>query len=173
MTRPRKFFAAAIAALSLGVVLAPAAAAQVPGGGSVVIPEIAPIPVPTPAGIDPSFLPPLPKPWFWQSPYIASNWVEMGTGCPAANEWAYTQDGTKVWCARKNRMDGHAWAPQPGTFDDIPGGLHWGKTTRVENSLGGRPCESVNKTAINPSNGQTAYCDWHLIDSAVPVWQFR
>lgn len=170
--------AMAAAAMTIGTAVgaAPAVSAQELPGGSIQLPPIEPIPVPAPSFLEFSALPPLPFPWFWQDTtpkYVASNWVEMGTGCNSPHEWAYTQNGTRVWCARKSQTDGHAWAPQPGVFTDIPGGLHWNRSTRVQNSIGATPCEHVGATAINPANGQTAYCDWRRIDSSVPIWQFR
>lgn len=168
----------AVAAMAIGTVVgaAPVASAQELPGGSIQLPTVEPIPVPAPSFLEFSTLPPLPFPWFWQDTtpkYVASNWVEMGTACPAPHEWAYTQDGTTVWCARWSRTDAFAWAPEPGVFTNIPGGLQLNRKTRVENSLGARPCDHIDDTAVNPSNGQIAYCGMRGSVSSVPIWTFR
>lgn len=171
-----RVFAVAFSVVAMTFGAAPAASAQALPGNSLELPHIEPIPVPAPSFVDFSILPPLPFPWFWQDTtpkYVASNWVDMGTLCPAPEEWAYTQNGTKVWCSRVNQTDAFVWAPQPGVIPYDSPIIDFSRATRVQNSLGSRPCDRVGATAINPSNGQTARCDWWRINYAEPVWMFR
>ena len=172
-----KVFAVAFSVVAMSFGAAPAASAQALPGNSLELPHIEPIPVPAPSFVDFSILPPLPFPWFWQDTtprYVASNWVEMGTLCHAPEEWAYTQNGTKVWCSRVSRTDAFAWAPQQGVIPYGASFLDMSRYTRVQNSLGSRPCDRVGATAINPSNGQTARYDlWHSRFGEQPVWMFR
>ena len=108
----RKLLAGVLGVLALSVTAAPVAQAQPLPGGSVELPPIHPIAVPVPLGSAAGQLPPLPFPWFWQDPvpppppapkYVASNWVVAYSACPASNQWAYAQDGTKLWCTYLDR----------------------------------------------------------------------
>ena len=176
MKKTVRFFAVTFAVAAMAFVGAPAASAQALPGSSIELPHIEPIPVPAPNFVDFSILPPLPFPWFWQDTtpkFVASNWVEMGTLCPAPGEWAYTQNGTQVWCSRVSRTDAYAWAPQPGVIPYDSTWLNMSRSTRVQNSLGATPCDRVGATTINPSNGQTARCDWWMMNYVEPVWMFR
>lgn len=178
MTRFRKIVAAAVGVLALGAGAVPIAQAQPLPGGSVELPPIEPIAIAVPPGSASQQLPALPFPFFWvdgqPAPprYVASNWVEPFSGCPAANQRAYAQDGTQLWCTYLDRTDARVWAPYTSDVPWTPDFKHK-PVTRVANSLAGEPCGPVGATAIDPSNGQEAFCDWRRIDSDVPVWQFK
>lgn len=182
MSSFRKLLAAVGGVLALSAAAAPLVQAQPLPGGSVELPPIEPIAVPVPAGSVAAQLPPLPFPLQWQDAaplpppaprYVASNWIEEGSWCSAPNQRAFSQNGTTMWCVRLERTDGHQWAPHQATIPWTPERSGPGKGTSVRNSLGGKPCERVGATAIDPSNGQSAYCDWRRIASDVPVWQYE
>lgn len=166
MSRFRSLLASVVGVLALSVAAAPATQAQPLPGGSIELPPFEPLPVAVPPGSVAQQLPPLPFPFFWDDPapppppaprFVASNWIVMYTACPSPGEWAYTENGTRAWCAQRMQTDAFHWAPSPEPFrhpeatDRSPG-------TRVENSLGGRPCETEGARAVNPSNGQEMYC---------------
>ena len=169
---------AAVGVAMLGAIAVPGAQAQPLQGGSLELPPIEPMPVATPMGSAESQLPALPYPFFWVAPtppppkYVASNWVVPFSFCPAPNQRAFAEDGTQLWCTRLDRTDARLWAPYttnvPWTED-----FRFKPLTEVANSLGGKPCEPVGAKAIDPSNGQEAFCDWRRIVSSVPVWQYE
>lgn len=181
MSHIRRLLASALGVLALSVTAAPVAQAQPLPGGSLELPPIEPISVPVPMGSTASQLPPLPFPLFWQDPvpppppaprFVASNWIVMYTACPAPGEWAYTQNGTRAWCAQRLQTDAFHWAPSQEPFRH-PEATDWSRMTRVENSLGGRRCEVEGARAINPSNGQEVYCqmEQRLVVPG-PIWKF-
>ena len=180
MSRTRKVIGGALGVLALGATVAPIVQAQPLPGGSVTLPPIEPIAVPVPGGSSAGQRPPLPFPLFWQEPvapaaprYVASNWIEDGTWCPAPNQWAYEQDGTKMWCVRLQRTDGYKWAPYTTEIPNPPGRGQENKGTSVHNSLGGKTCDRENQRAIDPSNGQEAYCGFRLLGGPVLVWMYE
>ena len=181
MSRIRKVLAGALGVLALSVAAAPVVQSQPLPGGSVELPAIEPIAVPVPFGSTAGQLPPLPFPLFWQDSvpppppaprYVASNWVVVYSACPASNQWAYAEDGTKLWCTYLDRTDARVWAPYTSNVPWTPG-FRIKPMTEVANSLAGKKCQPVGATAIDPSNGQEAFCDWRRIDSDVPVWQYK
>lgn len=180
MSRIRKLLAVTAGVLALGATAAPVVQAQPLPGGSVELPPVGPIAVPVPGGSSVGQLPPLPFPLFWQDSrpatpqYVASNWVEPHSFCPARNQRAYAQDGTQLWCTHLARTDARIWAPHPEPVPYSPEAHSRMKPmTRVANSLAGNQCGPVGATATDPSNGQSAFCDWRRIDSSVPVWQYK
>ena len=182
MSRIRKVLAGALGVLALSVAAAPAVQSQPLPGGSVELPAIEPIAVPVPFGSTAGQLPPLPFPLFWQDSvpppppaprYVASNWIEDGTWCPAPNQWAFAEDGTKMWCVRLQRTDGYQWAPHATEIPYETGRGGIGKATSVRNSLGGKVCASEGQTAIDPSNGQEAYCGLRILGGPVLVWMYE
>lgn len=181
MSRLRKLLVGALGVLALSATAAPMTQAQPLPGGSVTLPPIEPIAVPVPMGSATGQLPPLPFPLFWQDAvpppppapkFVASNWVVAYSFCPASNQWAYAQDGTKLWCTYLDRTDARLWAPYTSNVPWTPD-FKFKPRTEVANSLAGKPCQSVGETAVDPSNGQEAFCDWRRIDSDVPVWQYK
>ena len=170
MRRLSTCLAVTAGALALTAGMAPAAGAQPFPGGSLA----APVVVPRPFGLPTAQLPALPFPLEWQADaprYVASNWVEVYTGCPAPGQWAYTQNGTTVWCSQVFRTDAHMWAPTPDVFTP-PAGASLRRSTSVGNSLGGKQCATVGEAAVDPSNGQRAVCDWRRIEFSYPVWTY-
>lgn len=171
----------ATVALTAGAVPAAAAAEVFIGPFAVQVPDVAPVPVPVPAGSEAAPLPALPYPleWAYSAPppppapkYVASNWIIMYTACPAPGEWAYTENGTRAWCAQRLQTDAFHWAPSQEPFRH-PAATDASRMTRVENSLGGRPCETIGAKAINPSNGQEIYCDMEVRGpNPGPIWRF-
>lgn len=178
MSRIRKLLAVTAGVLALGATAAPVVQAQPLPGGSVELPPVEPIAVPVPGGSSVGQLPPLPFPLFWQDSrpenpqYVASNWVEPYSFCPERHQRAYAQDGTQLWCSRLARTDARIWAPHPEPVPYSPD-LRMKPMTKVANSLSGNPCGPVGATATDPSNGQPAFCDWHLLYYEVPVWQYE
>lgn len=178
-TVPKLLAAAGIAMLSC--VALPGAHAQPLPGGSVELPVVEPVPVATPVGSTAQQLPALPFPFFWAGrtapapstpTYVASNWVEPFSYCVAPNQRAFAQNGTQLWCSRVERTDAHVWAPYSSTVPHS----HLGSIknrTEVANSLGAKPCGVVGTTALDPSNGQEAFCDWRRLVSDVPIWQYN
>lgn len=176
MSRVRVLFAGAMAALTMGALAAPAVQAQAQPmplpGGSVTLPPIEPVPVAVPLGSTSAQLPALPFPLHWQDPaplappapsgpeHVASNWIVMYTFCPSPGEWAYTENGTTAWCARRVQTDAYHWAPSPDTFSH-PEATDRSHATRVENSLAARDCNVEGATTINPSNGQGLTCEMY------------
>lgn len=178
MSRIRKFVAVAAGVLALSATAAPIAQAQPLPGGSVELPPVQPIAVPVPGGSSANQLPALPYPLFWQEPaprFVASNWVEPYSGCPAAHQRAYAEDGTQLWCTSLDHTDARLWAPYttrvpwpgPATRPGAPG------FTEVANSLGAKPCDEVDAKAIDPSNGQEAYCAWQMVGPIRLIWQYQ
>jgi hypothetical protein len=168
VSRIRTTIASALGVLALSLAAAPIAQAQPLPGGSVELPPIEPIAVPIPMGSTAGQLPALPFPLFWQDPvpppppspqFVASNWIVMYTACPAPGEWAYTENGTRAWCAQRKYTDAFHWAPSQEPFQH-PEASDWSRMTRVANSLGGKRCDSEGSKTLNPSNGQEVYCDW-------------
>ena len=178
MARIKKILGALYGLLVMSAVAAPVTHSQALPGGSVEVPRIDPIAVAVPPGSVAQHLPALPGPFFWADPlpaapgYVASNWVEPFSFCPARNQRAFAQDGTQLWCTNLDRTDARIWAPYtsnvPWTRD-----FEFKPMTRVANSLGGEPCGPVGATAIDPSNGQAAYCGISWLDSEVPVWLYE
>lgn len=181
MARLLSSIAIAIGACATAATITPLAQAQTLPGGSVVVPPIEPIGVPVPAGSSATQLPVLSFPLFWQElpppppppRYVASNWVEAGTWCPAPNQWAYSQNGTKLWCVRLQRTDGYQWAPHQTEIPWTPEASGPGRGTSVGNSLGGKPCGREGEGAIDPSNGQPAYCGLRMVGGPALVWMYR
>lgn len=184
MSRARAFIAGVAGAIALGVALAPAASGQVLPGGSVELPPMAPVLVPVPAGSTSAQLPALPHPLVWHDPvtpgpqapqYVASNWVVPFSYCPAPNQRAFAQDGTQLWCAQLSRTDARLWAPHPTPVPYPAPALAPGQPifTEVANSLGAKPCPSVGSRAIDPSNGQEAFCDYRRLTHDGTIWQYE
>lgn len=178
MSRLRAAVGVAVSVLAIGAAGCPIAHGQPLPGGSATLPPIEPVGVPVPAGSTVAQLPALPYPFHWLEPappaprYVASNWVEPRTWCPAPNQWAYGQDGTKLWCVRLQRTDGYLWAPHPTEVPWTPNAVPENKMTAVGNSLGGKTCSFEGETAIDPSNGQPAYCGLRLLGGPVLVWMY-
>lgn len=146
------------------------------------LPPIEPVAVATPPGSVSQQFPPLPFPLFWVDSmppappapqFVASNWIEANTWCPAPNQWAYAQDGTRMWCVRLQRTDGYQWAPHKTEIPNPPGRFSENKMTSVRNSLGGKQCDRENQGAIDPSNGQQAYCGLRMLGGPVLVWMYE
>lgn len=184
MTRTRTVFAATASALAVVAALSPVSSAQHLPGGSVELPPIAPVAVPVPAGSTSNPLPALPFPLFWhdlvapgpQGPkYVASNWVIPFSYCPARNQQAFAEDGTRLWCTRLDRTDAKLWAPYTTLVPYPAPTLAPGLPTRTEvgNSLASKPCDNVGATSIDPSNGQEAYCDIDWLNYGYAVWQYK
>lgn len=182
MSRIRKLLAGALGVFALSVAAAPVAHAQPLPGGSVTLPPMGPIAVPVPMGSTAGQLPPLPFPLFWQDPvppppptprYVASNWVEAGTWCPAPHQWAYAQDGAKLWCVQLELTDGFQWAPHRTPIPWTREASNSGKATSVANSLGGKRCDRQGSTAVDPSNGQEAYCAMKQLGVQELVWMYE
>lgn len=179
MTRIRSAMAVTVSALAIGTGLSPQSIAQPLPGGSVSVPPIEPVAIPVPAGSTAATLPTLPFPLFWHDPvpppprFVASNWVEAGTWCPAPNQWAYSQNGTKLWCVRLQRTDGYMWAPHQTEIPNPRGNVGSARATSVGNSLGGKVCDREGQTAVDPSNGQPAYCGLRLLGGPVTVWMYE
>lgn len=183
MARIRNLLAGIASVLALGASAAPAHAQPLPGG-SVELPPIAPVAVPVPAGSTSGQLPALPYPLFWhdhvapapQAPqYVASNWVIPFSYCPAPHQRAFAQDGTQLWCTQLSRTDARLWAPYttpvPYPAPALAPGLP--TFTEVGNSLGAKPCPGVGARAIDPSNGQAAYCDYRHLTHVGTIWQYE
>lgn len=182
-SRTKRVLAAAGAATALLAGVAPAASAAEVfiGPFAIQVPDLEPVLVPVPAGSEAAPLPTLPYPLEWAYPapppppapqYVASNWIIMYTACPAPGEWAYTESGTRAWCAQRLQTDAFHWAPSQEPFRH-PAATDASRMTRVENSLGGRRCETVGAKAINPSNGQEIYCDPQVLGpDPSPIWRF-
>ena len=150
MSRIRKLIATA-GMFMLGSIAIPVAHSQPLPGGSVELPAVEPMPVAVPPGSVAQQLPPLPFPFFWVdhlfSPpaaptYVASNWVVPFSGCPAANQRAFAQDGTQLWCTYLDLTDARVWAPYTSNVPWTPD-FRLKPLTRVTNSLGGQPCGPV------------------------------
>lgn len=184
MSHIRRLLASALGVLALSVTAAPVAQAQPLPGGSLELPPIEPISLPVPIGSTASQLPPLPFPLFWQDPvpppppaprFVASNWVVPYTGCHAPYQRAYAQDGTQLWCSQLDRTDAFMWAPHPTSIPypaPRPPVGH-SSPTAVANSLGAKPCPKVGDRAIDPSNGQEAYCAWQRVGIERLIWQYE
>lgn len=179
MSRIRSIVVGALGALALSAAAAPVVEAQPLPGGSMTLPPIEQIAVPLPMGSTAGQLPPLPFPLFWQDSappqpqYVASNWIEEGTWCPAPNQRAYSQNGTTMWCVRLQRTDGYQWSPRQTEIPWTPEVGGSGKETSVANSLGRKLCDREGVTAVDPSNGQQAYCGVRMIWGPVPVWMYE
>lgn len=182
MPRIRTMIAGAVGAAALTVAATPLVQAQPLPGGSVELPPIQPVEVPVPGGSSAAQLPPLPFPLRWLDPaplappaprYVASNWIEEGTWCPAPNQRAFSEDGATMWCMRLQRTDGYQWTPQPAEIPWRPEIAGAGKGTEVRNSLGGKLCDAEGVTAVDPSNGQEAYCGLRLLVGSAPVWMYE
>lgn len=181
MSRARTLLAGVAGAIAISATLAPIASGQALPGGSVELPPMAPVPVPAPPGSTSAQLPVLPYPLVWHDlvppapTYVASNWVIPFSYCPAPNQRAFAEDGTQLWCAQLSRTDARLWAPYPTPVPYPAPALAPGlpSVTEVANSLGAKPCPGVGAKAIDPSNGQEAYCDYRRLTHDGTIWQYE
>ena len=58
-------------------------------------------------------------------------------------------------------------SPAPALAPGLP------SVTEVANSLGAKPCPGVGAKAIDPSNGQEAYCDYRRLTHDGTIWQYE
>lgn len=183
MTRTRTLLAAIASLLAAGAIASPGVQAQpLPGGSVSLEPDFA-VPIPIPAGSAATQLPALPFPLAWHDPaqsppaqqFVASNWVVPFSYCPAPNQRAFAHDGTQLWCAQLSRTDARLWAPYPTPVPYPAPALAAGLPTftEVANSLGAKPCPGAGATAIDPSNGQAAFCDYRHLTHVGTIWQYE